>query len=128
MADFATTMQNPADLSEDEQKKAGKPVQGDMGDRHKKFVSDLARMIEEGNIDPLKIETFLNKDVYDSIDHDLRVKTDLALPNIATLLTHIIGFYKSKQTPDACPQLETMIESLWDMKERIEQFADVFKF
>lgn len=128
MADFASVMQNPANLSEEEQKKAGKPVTGDMGDRHKKFVADLARMIEKGEIDPLRTETFVNKDVYDSLDEKWKAKTDLALPNIATLLTHIVGFYTSKQTPDAAPQLETMIEALWDMKERIESHADVFKF
>lgn len=128
MADFVATMQNPADLSEAEQKKAGQPTNGDMGDRHKKFVADLAGMIEKGEIDPLRTETFVNKDVYDALEQEWKAKTDLALPNIATILTHIIGFYLSKQTPDAAPQLENMIESLWIMKERIEEHADVFKF
>lgn len=128
MADFADTMVNPASLSLDEQKKAGVPTPGDMGDEHKNFAATISRLLESGEIDVTKPETFFNPGVYESLPEDLKSKTDMAMLNIATLLTHIYEFYRSKQTPDASPQLQTMIEQLWEMKQRIEQHADVFKF
>ena len=128
MADFADTMVNPASLSVDAQKKAGMPTPGDMGDEHKNFAETISRLLESDEIDVTKPETFLNSGVYESLSEEMKSKTDMAMLNIATLLMHIYGFYKSKQTPDACPQLATMIEQLWEMKQRIEQHADVFKF
>ncbi len=128
MDDFLKTMANPAPMSEAEQKKAGTPMGGDMGDDHKNFCTAITKLFESGEIDMTQPETFLNKDVYDSLSPEWKTKTDLNIPNIATLLSHIYDFYKSKQTPDACPQLATMIEQLWEMKQRVEIHADVFKF
>ncbi len=128
MPDFAQTMANPTDLSEAAQVKAGAPMTGDMDDDHKRFAETISQLLESGTIDVTKPETFLNQSVYDSLEPVWKTKTDLATMNIATLLSHIYDFYKSKQTPDACPQLGTMIEELWQMKQRIEVHADVFKF
>ena len=128
MADFAQQMSGTAPLSEEQQKRAGNPVTGDMDDEHKNFCTTISRLLENGTIDVTKPETFINQAVYVTLDDKWKAKTDMALLNMATLLHHIYGFYKSKQTPDACPQLATMIEQLWDMKQRIEGHADVFKF
>lgn len=128
MATFASSMANPAPLSEEEQKKAGTPIGGDMDDEHKNFCTTITKLFETGAIDITQPETFLNKDVYEKLTPELKEKTDLSLLNIATLLEHIYGFYKSKQTPDACPQLQNMIDQLWVMKERIEEHGDIFKF
>lgn len=128
MADFASAMANPTDLSEAAQVKAGAPITGDMGDEHKRFAATISTLLENGSIDVTKPETFLNQSVYDGLEQEWKGKTDMAIMNIATLLSHIYDFYKSKQTPDACPQLATMIEQLWEMKQRIESKADVFKF
>jgi hypothetical protein len=128
MPDFADIMANTATLSEDAQKKAGTPTSGSMGDEHTNFVQTISKLLESGEIDTTKPETFLHADVYASLDDEWKAKTNLAMINMATLLTHIHQFYRSKQTPDACPQLATMIEELWQMKQRIEEHADVFKF
>lgn len=128
MADFAQVMAKPAGLSEKEQVRAGSPMQGDMGDDHKLFAVTISKLLESGEIDVARPETFLNQSVYDGLDAQWKGKTDIAMVNIATLLQHIYEFYKSKQTPDACPQLAQMIEQLWEMKQRIESHADVFKF
>lgn len=128
MPDFAQTMAQPADLTEAQQVKAGAPMKGDMDDDHKRFAATVSKLLENGTIDVTKPESFLNQSVYDSLEPEWKSKTDLATMNIATLLTHIYEFYKSKQTPDACPQLANMIEELWQMKQRIEIHADVFKF
>lgn len=117
-----------ASVSEEEQKRMGQAQGGDMDEQHKEFVKLLAQLIADGTIDPTLTETFVKKEVYHSLSPDMKVKVDLSIPNIATLLTHIVEFYVSKQTPDACPQLANMIEQLWVMKERIEKDVDVFVF
>lgn len=128
MADFATQMAETTDLSEAAQKKAGAPMGGDMGKEHKEFAKKISELLESGAIDVTKPESFLNQNIYDGLEQEWKAKVDLSMMNIATLLGHIYDFYKSKQTPDACPQLANMIEQLWEMKERIESHADVFKF
>jgi hypothetical protein len=128
MADFASAMTSPATLSDAAQKKAGAPIPGDMGEEHKHFAETVSKLLESGSIDVTKPESFLNPNVYAALSDEWKAKTDLIIVNIATLLTHIHEFYRSKQTPDACPQLATMIEQLWEMKQRIEVHADVFKF
>lgn len=128
MADFAQSMANPATLSDEEQKKAGAPLGGDMGEEHKHFAESVSKMLEDGTINVDKPETFLNQSVYDGLEDEWKTKTDLTMVNVASLLRHIHEFYRSKQTPDACPQLANMIEQLWEMKQRIEVHADVFKF
>lgn len=85
-------------------------------------------LIDSKQIDVLHPDTFLKKNVYDALDEEWRGKTDLALFNIANLLTRIVEFRISSQTPDESPELESMIEHLWQMKQRIEEKHDVFKF
>ncbi len=128
MADFVAQMQNTADLTVGEQKKLGEAPKGDMDPGHKEFVKQLTKLIDSGEINPDKPDTFLKQSVYATIDTELKTKVDMALPNLATLITHIVGFFKSKQTPDSSPQLQSMIDQLWEMKERVEQYADVYKF
>ncbi len=129
MPDFASQMAATTPLTEEQQKRAGQALSGDMDQEHKDFCTTISRLLEKGEINVAKPDTFLNQDVYAKLDPQWKTKTDLNLLNMATLLTHIYGFYKSKQTPDACPQLATMIEQLWEMKQRIEgQGYDVFKF
>ncbi len=128
MADFVETMAKPSNMSEAAQMQAGTPMTGGMGDEHKRFAATIASLLENGSISITNPETFLNKAVYDAQDQEWKTKTDLTMLNVATLLGHIYEFYRSKQTPDACPQLATMIEELWQMKMRIEVHADVFKF
>lgn len=121
-------MAGTSDLSVAAQVKAGAPMQGDMDQEHKEFVQKVSKLLESGTIDVTKPESFLNKAVYEKLDAEWKSKTDLTMVNVASLLGHIYEFYKSKQTPDACPQLASMIEELWQMKQRIEVHADVFKF
>lgn len=128
MADFAQTMTNTANLSTADQVKAGTPIAGDMTQEQKVFAETIAQLLESGEIDVTKPESFLNKEVYDALEPEWKTKTDLVMVNVAILLGHIYEFYRSKQTPDACPQLASMIEELHQMKQRIEVHADVFKF
>ncbi len=128
MPDFYTHIQNAGDLSDEQQKKAGQPIAGHMDEKYKKFCVDIERMIKTGEIDVNKPETTLNKDIYDSLSDEWKAKVDVAMLNIVNLLRHIADFYISKETPNSSPQLQTMIDQLWEMKERIEKEYDVFKF
>ncbi len=129
MADFSTYITQQPILTEAQQKKAGQPIAGDMDQEHKNFCTKVSALLESGAIDVTKPESFLNQAVYEKLPDEWKSKTDLIILNMATLLDHIYGFYKSKQTPDACPQLASMIEQLWEMKQRVEAHGhDVFKF
>lgn len=128
MSTFRTAIQQHKDLPEDEQKKAGQAIGGDMKDEHANFLKTLISLLDKGEIKASDKESMLKKDVYDSLPQEWKDKVDLALMNIAEQVRLIEDFYRSKQTPDSSPHLQTMIEHLWQMKQRIEKTHDVFKF
>ncbi len=129
MTDLASLMGQHKDLSEEDQKKAGQAIAGKMEPRHYDFLKALTAMLKEEKINIHNPETFFKKETYDELDAGARSKVDLATVNIADLLRHIAEFYLSKKTPDESPQLQTMIEQLWTMKERVEkQYGDVYIF
>lgn len=128
MADFTQLMQNHQDLPEEEQKKVGQAIAGKMDPAVEEFLKILLNMLDEKTIDTTNPESFLNKDIYEGMPQDWKGKTDMALLNIANQVRRIEEFYKSKETPNESPQLQTMIEGLWQMKQRIEETYDVFKF
>jgi hypothetical protein len=128
MTDFTTIMGAHGDLSEEQQKKAGQAIGGTMGDEHTNFLQTVIGMMDRKEIDSSQPQSLLNHDVYDALPEEWKDKVDLALINIADQLRLIEEFYRSTQTPNAAPQLETMIEQLWQMKQRIEETHDVFKF
>jgi methylaspartate ammonia-lyase len=129
MADLASLYDEHKDLSDADAIKAGKAAGGAMGDEHTNFVKLISGMITSGEINPFQPETFFHMDVYNALSEESKQKVDLATINIADQLRHVADFYLSKQTPDASPQLQTMIEQLWQMKERVESVhGDVYKF
>ena len=130
MADFIQTMAQgqKANLSAADQKKMGEAAAAPMDDDHNKFLQTILTLIDKGEIDVYQPQTFLMHEVYDKLDEQWQDKTDLALMNIANLLQSIYLFRVSKQTPDESPILSQMIEELWQMKQRIEETHDVFKF
>ena len=115
-------------MSEDDQKKAGQAISGKMEEKHKKFILNLIKLIESGEIDTMAPQTFVKKDVYDSMPEEWRDKTDLILVNLADEIRMVVDFWKSTETPDESPQLDTMVEALWNSKQSIEKEYDVFKF
>ncbi|PIR48781.1 hypothetical protein COU80_03760 [Candidatus Peregrinibacteria bacterium CG10_big_fil_rev_8_21_14_0_10_55_24] len=129
MADYASLIaKQDTPLTEEEQHKAGQAISGDMDEEHKAFARTLKELVDRGEIHPLKPHTFLKMDVYEKLPERWQEQTDLALVNISSLLKDIVEFWVSKETPDSSPQLQTMIEHLWQMKQRIEEHYDVFKF
>ena len=128
MPDMTALAAQYKDLPEDEQKKAGQAIAGKMDPKHEEFLKMLIKLVDEKQIDTSKPETFINQSVYDSMPQEWKGKTDMALINIAQQIDRIVDFFKSTETPNESPQLQTMIESLWLMKQRIEDTYDVFKF
>ena len=129
MADLTSLYDEHKDLSDADAMKAGKAIQGDMGDEHTNFVKLISKMLQAGEINPFEPETFLKTENYDKLSEDQKSQVNLSMVNIADSLRHVADFYLSKETPDASPQLQTMIEQLWEMKERVEKtYGDVFKF
>jgi hypothetical protein len=126
MPDFNRSIQVHQDLSLEDQKKAGQAIAGKMGDEHEKFLQKLIGMLDRKELDVANSDTFLNHAVYDTLTEEWKGKTDLALVNIVDEVRRIEDFFRSKQTPNASPQLQTMIEHLWQMKQRIEDHYDVF--
>ncbi len=129
MADMQSLYDEHKHLPEEAQKKAGKPATGGMGDEHETFLETVLELLKSKSIDPADPKTFLNQHVYDALVQKDKDTIDLALMNLAGMLTHIVEFRLSKDTPDSSPQLQTMIDGLWQTKSRIEEKAgDVFKF
>jgi hypothetical protein len=128
MADYAQTMALQATLTTEQQQRMGAAAAAPMDEEHAQFLQTILRLIDSGEIDVYKPETFLKREIYDSLSEEWRDRTDLALVNIANQLQNIYLFRVSKQTPDESPVLQAMIEELWQMKQRIEEHHDVFKF
>jgi len=126
--DFVQKIQKQGQLTEEEERSAGKPVEGTMEEEHRSFLAKLSELIDKGEIDVKNPESFLNQDVYSKLDEEWRDRTDLTLVNIADQIRLIDEFYRDKNTPNACPQLQTMVAQLWQMKQSIEKEHDVFKF
>lgn len=129
MADLKTLYDEHRNLPEDAQIKAGKAVSGSMAKDHQSFLDLLLKLLKDKSIDPADPKSFLNDSIYKKLSQKEKDAIDLALINLGHILEDIVEFRLSKNTPDASPQLETMIAQLKQMKTRIEDKAgDVFKF
>lgn len=129
MVDFLTAINTHQDLSVEAQKQAGKAAGDDMGTKHKVFLATLIAMIDAKEIDGHVPESFVNRKAYDALDELSHGKIDLSLINMADQVRRIEWFFRSTTTPNASPELQTMIEHLWQMKSRVEErHGDVFKF
>lgn len=127
MPDFAQSLEDHKDLPLTDQKKAGQAIAGEMDSKHEDFLKHLIKLLDEKKIDIADPQSFLKKEVYDALDEEWRGKVDLVLVNVVDEVRRIEDFFRSTETPNSSPHLQTMIEHLWQMKQRIEEFHDVFK-
>lgn len=128
MADFYDQMTGDTNLTVDQQKKIGQAAAGTMDEEHRNFLKTVIGMLDRNEIDVFDPDSFLKHEIYDPLPLEWKAKVDMALPNITNELRRIESFYRSKDTPDSSPILQNMIEHLWQMKQRIEDHYDVFKF
>ncbi|MSR87363.1 hypothetical protein EXS70_04310 [Candidatus Peribacteria bacterium] len=129
MADFHDAIAQHKHLSEEDQKKAGQATGTDMDEKHKKFLASLISLLDTKEMDASVPASLLKKETYDALPETSRNAVDFAILNIADQLRRIENYFRSTQTPNASPQLQTMIEHFWDMKSRLEEkHGDVLKF
>lgn len=131
MSDYVSTIaQHSGDeLSVTEQKKIGQPIGDDMDEEQKQFLALLIGMIDREEIDVRVPSSFLKHENYDRLPEKIRSKIDVMLVNMADELRKIEEFFRSKETPNAAPQLQTMIQFFKAKKEKTEKvYGDVFKF
>ena len=128
MTDFYSKVAAAKDLTHADQRKAGTPVSGSIGKEHRDFLKTLEKLIDAGDINPDKPKSLLNMDIYEALDEEWQDKADLMLINVANQLGLIMQFLASAETPAESPQLQTMVEQLWQSKQQIEEHHDVFKF
>jgi hypothetical protein len=127
MSDFTKAIEKHKNLSLADQKKAGQAIAGKMESDHENFLKHLIDLLDRKEIDTANPQSFLKMDVYEKLSEEWQGKVDLALVNIVDEARRIEDFFRSKETPNASPHLQTMIEHLWQMKQRIEDHHDVFK-
>ena len=128
---FIKTIKGQSDMTEEDQMSAGAPIAGSVEEEHMNFAGLLISLIDEGKINPLDTQTFLNHDIYNALDEEWQDKTDMVMANIAGQIRLIDAFLKDPNNPKESPQLQTMIEQLWQMKQTIEAKGkefDVFIF
>ena len=129
MDDFTSAIAKYQDLSEEAQKKAGRATGTTMDPEHKQFLADLIAMLDRKEMDFTVPSSMLKQENYDALDEEARRAVDYALLNLADQLRHIEWYFRSKTTPNASPQLQSMIDHFWDMKSRLEEkYGDVLKF
>lgn len=129
MADFAAAIKEYKNLSEEAQKKAGQATGSDMDEKHKQFLADLIGMLDRKEMDASVPSSLLKQENYAKLGEEAKDSVDYSLHNLADELRHIEWYFRSKTTPNASPQLQTMIEHLWDVKSRLEEkHGDVLKF
>ncbi len=124
MDTFSASLKKHAKLNEKKQVQAGTPVSGVVTDDHKVFLETLFSLLDSGKIDPFEPKTFLKKKVYESLSDEWQDKVDLSLANIA----HQIRIIQSMRSAGDTVHVKTMVEQLWQMKQRIEEHHDAFVF
>lgn len=130
MTDFVSIMAGHDDhnLSDDHQKQVGAPIGNDMSALHKQYLANVIAKLDAKEIEILKPETFLVTDIYNTLPELDRSAVDLSLFNIVHQVARIEDFFRDTQTPNAAPQLQTMIDHLWQQKNRVEEkYGKVFK-
>lgn len=115
------------DLPLKEQQELGKPRPTNFADEHAHFLTTIIGLIDAGTIDTKFPMTFVHKEVYKGLSDDWKAKTDLAIPNIASLLERIMDLHARPEKNESV-EMKNLIETLWQAKQRIEEKADVFVF
>lgn len=116
-----------ASVTHEEQKQAGQMVSGPVGDKHRAMLETIFGLLDSGEIDPFVPSSLLNQHVYESLSEEWQDKIDLCLNNIANEI-RLMDNYRKNGGDVTSIHFHTMIEHVWEMKERIEQYHDAFKF
>ena len=105
MPDFTQSLQANQNISEQQQEQLGKSSAAKMSAEHEQFLNAILKLVDAKEIDVVKPESFLKRDVYDALPEEEQNRVDQSLITMATLLSHIVEFRKSRFTPDESPEL-----------------------
>lgn len=101
----------------------------DMDQRHKDFLKELIALIDSKAINPRDHESFVYQEKLKGLSEQNQSRVTIVALNMASLVQHIEWYFRSTTTPNASPQLQNMIDQLWQMKDRVEtELGDVYKF
>ncbi len=128
MSKFTKAIGIYGNTSDAHQKAAGKALAGAMDTELEELMLALVKLTESGAIDPRNPKSLLNMSVYEKMTEQEQDYIDVSLMNIANMVDVIVDFYKSKDTPNSSPHLETMLQNLLQMRKRLEAKHDVLKF
>ncbi len=129
MADLIQTINAHSGTSDEDLKKAGKAAGDDMAAAHKRFLADLISRIDRKEINPFDPASLVDQEKRNKLPEIDRGKVDVNATNMASQIQKIEDFFRNKATPNASPELQTMIEYLWENKKRIEtQYGPLFRF
>lgn len=129
MQDFTAAFALHKNLPVADQVQAGQATGTTMDDKHVKFLAELIKMLDEKVMDASIPKSLVKQEIYDALSPEQKDAVDLALMNLADQLRHIESYFRSTKTPNASPELQTMIEHFWDIKSRLEdKYGDVLKF
>lgn len=113
-------------IPREDQKQAGKPVSGPVGDKHKEFLEQIFALIDSEEIDPYIPGSLVKEEIYEVLDDEWKDRVDMSLSNIANQIRLIDNFRKGGGDLESI-HFHTMVEHLWEMKQRIEEHHDAFK-
>lgn len=122
MSKLVHAIRQHSDLSIEAQVLAGKPLGSGMPAPYVDWLKGVATAIDADEFSPDEPTSLLTP-AYETASELEQGKVDLVLPTLADSLRHIVDFYRNPATPDACPQLKTMIDHLGDMLFRLEPVA-----
>ncbi len=122
MSKLAHAIRQHSDLSIEAQVLAGKPLGDSMPSAYVDWLKQLVAAIDAGDFNPNTPQSLLLP-AYRSAPEVDQGKIDVVLPTLADALRHVVDFYRNPATPNACPQLKTMIDHLGDMLRRLGHLA-----
>lgn len=98
-----------------------------LSDDDKKFLEDLDKKIESGDIDLLKPSSIMNEEVYESLTGENKAKADMFVNSSLFVMRQIHEFYKSDYANES-DMMINMVQELRHKKETLEQdIGDILK-
>ena len=114
-------------VDEKTQKRINTPLKHSDGlsEVKKEFLNKLLEQIKNGDINPHKIDSLYNKDVYGRLSEEDQEKADLTGHNILSLIRQIERLWELDHKESF--QMDNLLESIYQMKSKFEdKYGDVY--
>ncbi len=114
-------------VSEETQQQLNNPLHDETGfnEGHEDFLKMLIEKIESGEINPHKIETLHNSEVFNKLSEEEQELTDLTGHNIMSVIRQIERMWELEKKPSF--QIQNLVETVFQMKSKFEEkHGDVY--